>query len=198
MREALARIVEAIPHQDLAIQWDLCFEVICLEYERGRCPDSFIKPHFPDVKENVVERARRMSAAIPADISLGFHLCYGDFDHKHFVEPEDLGALVDLSNSLVQSVARRIDWLHMPVPKNREDVAYFEPPTNLNIGQAKLYLGLVHAHDEVGTQRLIAAAQTVSPDFGVATECGMGRTPPEELESILRISRGVTAPLSWR
>lgn len=46
-----------------------------------------------------------------------------------------------------------------------------------------------------GTRKRIKAAQAVLPSFGVATECGMGRTPNEELDSILQISEAVTKPV---
>ncbi|KAJ5917010.1 hypothetical protein N7504_001025 [Penicillium tannophilum] len=83
----------------------------------------------------------------------------------------------------------------MPVPKNRDDTAYFEPLKRLKAGdRTKLYLGLVHPNDKEGTFRRLQAARDVIPgrDFGVSTECGMGRTPKEELTSILQISKDVT------
>ena len=33
----------------------------------------------------------------------------------------------------------------------------------------------------------IAAAQQVGPRFGIATECGMGRRPPETIPALLRL-----------
>lgn len=64
----------------------------------------------------------------------------------------------------------------------------------LDIGTgAKLYLGLVHFNDEEGPRRRNRAAQIVVKDFGVATECGIGRTPADQLlPNILQISRDVT------
>jgi hypothetical protein len=122
-------------------------------------------------------------------------LCYGDLHHRHTIEPEDMAILVDIANTAVSRVKRSIEWVHMPVPKDKETAGYFMPLQQLSIGSACLYLGLVHADDEEGTRRRIAAAQSVGiKDFGVATECGMGRTPREQLESILQISRDVTKP----
>jgi hypothetical protein len=31
----------------------------------------------------------RLGRAVPDDVELGFHLCYGDLDAKHFVQPTD-------------------------------------------------------------------------------------------------------------
>lgn len=196
--EALNVIVSKIPAKDLAIQWDVCFEIAALEYERGRIKDSFLKAsffeaHFSPVKPGILERLARLSKHVPANIPLGFHLCYGDFMHQHFTEPQDLGLLVDLANGITESLERPVHWFHMPVPKNRDDLAYFSPLKDLKT-DARLFLGLVHANDEDGTRRRIETAQKVlgNREFGVATECGMGRTPAEELDSILQISKNVT------
>ncbi|KAL4935900.1 hypothetical protein BDV06DRAFT_206024 [Aspergillus oleicola] len=196
--EALAVIVREIPAKDLAIQWDLCFETTAMEYDRGRLKDEFFKAHFHPAKEGFLSRIQRICAEIPSKIPVGFHLCYGDLGHRHFIEPDDLGLLVDFANGIIERNGERrpVSWFHMPVPKNRDDAAYFEPLKDLQIGeQTRLYLGLVHANDADGTRKRIRAAQSViRRSFGVATECGMGRTPPEELESILKISKEVTAP----
>jgi hypothetical protein len=86
----------------------------------------------------------------------------------------------------------------MPVPRNRDDVAYFAPLHNLHLHpETELYLGLVHYTDGVeGTQRRIAAAQKVIVDFGVATECGLGRRRSETIPELLRIHSEVAAPQS--
>lgn len=84
----------------------------------------------------------------------------------------------------------------MPVPKDRDDIIYFAPLEKLSIPTStKVYLGLVHPNDEEGTRKRIKVAQSVLPKFGVATECGMGRIPIEELDSILQISESVTRPV---
>ncbi|KAJ5263156.1 hypothetical protein N7478_010761 [Penicillium angulare] len=195
--DVVESILSAIPAEDVAIQFDSCFIITALEYERGRLNDEFFKPHFSHIYKGVLERARRLCALIPSNVPFGWHLCYGDLGHKHFIEPEDLGLLVDIANELVLCIPRdtNLSWLHMPVPKNRDDTAYFEPLKRLKAGdRTKLYLGLVHPNDEEGTFRRLQAARKVIPgrDFGVSTECGMGRTPKEELTSILQISQGLT------
>jgi hypothetical protein len=32
-----------------------------------------------------------LSDAVPADVELGIHLCYGDWEARHFVEPQEMG-----------------------------------------------------------------------------------------------------------
>ncbi|KAL4860743.1 hypothetical protein BDV12DRAFT_181168 [Aspergillus spectabilis] len=198
--ESLTAIIQGIPVHDLALQWDLCFETTALEYDRGRLKDEFFKAHFKPVKEGFLDRIQRICADIPTEIPVGFHLCYGDLGHKHFIEPEDLGLLVDFANGILERVSKKrtVAWLHVPVPKERDDAAYLEPLNDLQSAEdTRLYLGVVHAYDEEGTRRRIKTAQSVvKRSFGVATECGMGRTPKEELDNILQISKDVSAPIS--
>ncbi|KAL2837955.1 hypothetical protein BJY01DRAFT_258199 [Aspergillus pseudoustus] len=200
--DALANILKGIPAQDLAIQWDLCFEIATLELDRGNIPDDPFqtRAHFTPVLEGVLDRLERICADIPVQVPVGFHICYADLDHKHFLPPKDLGLCVELANGILrrfESKQRPVQWIHVPVPKDRDDIAYFESLSRLKIGEeTRLFLGLVHANDEEGTRRRIRAAQSIiTRPFGVATECGMGRTPAEELDSILHISKAVTDPV---
>lgn len=196
LKEALDRIVKEIPAKDLAIQWDCCFDVMALEYEKGKTDNSFFKPQFTSVKNGLLERFSRLCADIPSDTQLAFHLCYGDLGHRHFIEPEDTSLLVDMANSITKTIGNEIhpvEWFHMPVPKNRTDAAYFEPLNLLELNGSYLYLGLVHSNDEEGTEEKVRIAQEVyKRPFGVATECGLGRTPKEELESVLQICKSVS------
>lgn len=192
----LRHLQDVIPAKDLAIQIDVAVEFAYLEYERGRLSDPLFKPYFLSVKEGVLERISELSSAIDQDVQLGYHLCYGDLQHQHFVQPEDIGQLVDIAMGISKRVGPRhpIQWIHMPVPKDRSDAAYFEPLKGLDIGDTELFLGLIHAHDEHGSDERLKAAQSSYPhSFGVATECGMGRTPFDDIDSILTIARHLTA-----
>ena len=191
MRE-LDQILETIPHDELAIQWDVAIEFAILEgvnrgYLTGRT----------NVMELLVDRLIRLGNRIPSAVQLGYHLCYGDLGHRHFKEPEDTTTLVAVANSVSAGVARPINWIHLPVPRNRDDAAYFAPLRALTLHpQTELYLGLIHLHDGLdGAQRRIAAAQRAIADFGVATECGMGRRPPETIPDLLRLHVEVADPV---
>jgi hypothetical protein len=48
-----------------------------------------------------------------------------------------------------------------------------------------LYLGLLQFNDEAGNRARIEAARRVIDDFGVAAECGFGRTDPSRVPTIL-------------
>ena len=174
-------IVSAIPHGELAVQWDVAVEFAVLEGIR--------RVHFQPVYEGVIERLRMLRAAIPGDIEMGFHLCYGDSGGKHFKEPADTSLLAKIANAISEGSPRTIQWIHMPVPKERDDSAYFAPLRTLKLRpETRLFLGLVHPGDGLeGTRRRIAMAERFVKDFGIATECGFGRRPPETVPDLLRI-----------
>jgi hypothetical protein len=193
--QSLRRIQENIPASELAIQWDLPTEVAVLEYQRGGTRDKYWRPYFSPVKAGISERLARLAAAVHPDVELGYHLCYGDMGHVHFVHPADAGLLVDLANTISQRISpiHAVAYVHMPVTKDADD-GYYKPLKNLQLGDTKLYLGLVHSQDEIGTKKRLEAAQAVYPDIaGVGTECGLGRTPRDEIDSILEICASVTA-----
>jgi hypothetical protein len=101
-----------------------------------------------------------------------------------------------MANAAHKEVSRPVDYYHMPVPRNRTDDAYFAPLKDLDISQAKLYLGLIHRTDGIaGCLRRVTAARNYVSGFGIATECGLSRRPPETIPELLRIHREVTAAL---
>jgi hypothetical protein len=183
-------ICRAIPHRDLCIQWDVCIEMILWD---GRW-EGMRNPFGERLQSEIMQRLQRLGAAVPPDVELGFHLCYGDYDARHFVEPLDAGKMVEMANALAATVARDITYLHMPVPINRADDAYFEPLRTLRLSPAtELYLGLVHPDGAEGTIRRIAAASKYAQDFGVATECGIARLrTPSHVRRLLEIHAEVT------
>jgi hypothetical protein len=83
--------------------------------------------------------------------------------------------------------------VHLPVPIERDDAAYFAPLADLGLPEGtELYLGLVHHEDGVdGALRRIDAASTAVTRFGVATECGFGRGPAERTVPLLDLHRDV-------
>lgn len=193
MGREIAQIVTAIPADDLVIQWDICIEVLAIALQ-----DQFGVPWQPpgDPFERYLKALPALARYVPAQTLMGCHLCYGDLGHEHLVEPPDLGLVVRMASAAHRAVTRRIDYYHLPVPRNRTDAAYFVPLKDLDIGDAKLYLGLVHQTDGVeGTLRRISTARQYISGFGVATECGLGRRPKETIPELLRIHREVAATL---
>jgi hypothetical protein len=132
---------------------------------------------------------------VPADIELLYHFCYGDSNHRHVVEPTDMGDMVELANRLARTVRRSIDLIHMPVPRNRDDDAYVAPLARLALKpETRLSLGLVHYTDGIeGARRRVAAATRYVNDFSVATECGFGRRKPDTIPALLQLHAAVAA-----
>jgi len=177
----LDEILAAIPHRDLAIQWDVSTEMGQWEGVRHA--------YFADVKTGVIERLAIHCARVPRGVELGVHLCYGSYGGRHWMEPESTANMVEVHNRLAAMLERPIDYLHMPVPVARSDDAYFAPLRGLKLGGGtRLFLGLVHDTDGVpGTRKRIAAAEKYIADFGIATECGFGRRPPETIPNLLQV-----------
>ena len=186
LREVEA-ICRAIPHDDLCIQWDFCHEMIIWD---GQPQDMF--PLVNASKDDIIARMVRICAPVPTGVELGFHLCYGDFGARHFIEPRDTSKMVEVANALARRVQHEIAYLHLPVPMARADDDYFRPLLELRLSPGtELYLGLVHAVDGVeGTRRRISVARRYVKDFGIATECGMARARTQRVvETLLGVHR---------
>jgi hypothetical protein len=181
----VAALCRHVPHHDLCIQWDLCNEMVIWD---GQQTDAVPFPQEP--RADLLARVARLCAAVPADVELGLHFCYGDFAGRHFVEPRDASAMVEFANAVVEASAHPIVYVHLPVPIDRTDDAFHRPLGGLRLppGTA-LYLGVVHARDGVaGTRARIDAARRYAPAFGIATECGMARARTEAtVRSLLNI-----------
>ncbi len=174
----VAKIAAEMPNDRIALQWDVCQEVLAWE--------GYYEPGPVDFRTETIDVLTRIGEAVPTAIELGYHLCYGSPADEHCVQPKDMGIMVEIANAASAGVARPIQFFHMPVPKGRTDDAYFTPLDNLRLHpETKLYLGLVHYDDAAGDAARIAAARRHARVDGVATECGMARGDPERLPSLL-------------
>jgi hypothetical protein len=171
----LAAIFDAIPHQDLAIQWDLAGEVSAV-YDGI---EGF--PAERDIETHVVP-VGRLSKKIPDDVALGFHFCFGTFGGWPRFAPNDLGRTVDLANRAAASTGRRVDWVHLPT-LDRTDDTFYAPLAGLDVKGARIYLGMIHSMPSFEAR--LAVVRKFLPSFGLAAYCGFGRTNPEELGQVL-------------
>jgi hypothetical protein len=173
------RIAHAVPHRELAIQWDCAHDM--------QAYDGARPAWFSNTQSGIEARLIHLGAHIPADVELGYHFCYGSFGGKHFVEPKDMGAMVRLANAISDGLQRPLNWLHMPVPAERSDDAYFAPLAGLRLQPGcRVFLGLIHDTDGLaGTSARMAVAQRYIRDFGIATECGFGRRDPSSIQALL-------------
>jgi hypothetical protein len=183
------KICRQIPHDDLALQWDVCLEVL------------EIAANSPFLAGDPWTRAgaqfERIAETIPSPVMLGYHFCYGDLAHRHLIEPEDLALSVRMANLAIARSKRRVDWVHMPVPIARGDDAYFAPLRDLQSDDTEVFLGLIQLHDGTeGSLTRARAARRHLSRFGVATECGLGRRGRDTLDEVLRIHREVAEHLA--
>lgn len=209
--EAIARelveIAATIPHDDLAIQWDLARETAAVERVGFNFPDEELTrlPHDP--MERYARSIAELSPAIPEDVWLGLHVCYGSLQHAegespdtaHFTEIRDLNVGVDMLNRGVEAAGRRVDFVHMPcrfVDGARDD--FYAPLERLAVGDARVYLGLVDMWDGLeGALERIEVARRHLPDFGIATACGWGRRPlSQKPEDLIELNRDVADAIS--
>jgi hypothetical protein len=174
----VARIAAALPHDRIAIQWDVCQEVLAWE--------GYYEPGPVDFRTETLGVLTEVGAAVPEPIELGYHLCYGSPLDEHLVQPKDTRVMVEIINAVAARVPRPIQYFHLPVPKTRIDDAYFVPLEELELREGtELYLGLIHHADAAGDAARLAAARRHTRVDGVGAECGMGRGDPARLEALL-------------
>jgi len=181
----LKKIVDALPHDRISYQWDVCQEVLLWE-------GYFDQP--PGYKDEILSLLGRIGDAVPADVDVGYHLCYGSPKDEHLVQPADMAKLVEMANGICRAVGRPVQYIHMPVPRERNDEAFFAPLAGLDLSAGtELYLGLVHDGDEAGNAHKLALARRFAPVAGVAAECGLGRSDPARLASVLAAHDGAAS-----
>jgi len=164
---------------------------------RGYEITSWFGDTHEEILDGVLERAARQAAAVPADVEVGYHLCYGDVEESHFVQPADSGMLAEVLSGLFSRSPRHVTWVHLPVPIERDDEAYFAPLESVEWpASTEVYLGLLHHEDGVdGALRRAASASKYVAGYGVATECGFGRGPSERTVTLLKLHEQVAAAL---
>jgi hypothetical protein len=186
LKREIDKIAAAIPHDELAIQFDVASAVFARLERNEASSYGRTKAEMQETFGNIlVELGNR----VPGDIDLLYHLCYGDSGHKHVVEPTDMNDMVEFTNRLARQIERPVQLVHMPVPRNRSDDAYFDPLKRLKLPpETELCLGIVHHTDGVeGTKRRLETAKRHASRFSIATECGFGRRDPATIPELLRI-----------
>jgi hypothetical protein len=192
LKREIDKIAAAITHDELAMQFDVASAVFA-RLERNE-PSSYGRTK-EEMQETFSAILVDLGNHMPRDIELLYHLCYGDNQHKHVVEPTDMGDMVEFTNRVLSRVQRPVQLVHMPVPRDRSDEGYFKPLERLKLRpETELCLGLVHYTDGApGTKRRLATARKFVKDFSIATECGFGRRKPETIPQLLRIHAEVAA-----
>jgi hypothetical protein len=192
----LDRLLAALPHDQVAVQWDVAVEFAILE-------GGFEGTQSQGL-DNIVERLARYVEHVPDAVPVGLHLCYGDYQHRHFKQPESLDLQVRVSSQIVSQAERTVNWLTFTVPQNRRDESFFQPLAELRVpAETEIYLALVPYHpaeQEPGTTdeqvRLVDSYLVQSAgkaEWGICTECGMARAEREEVPVLLDLHREILA-----
>jgi hypothetical protein len=174
----VAKIAKTLPNDRIALQWDVCQEVLAWEgyYDKGPV----------DFRTETIDVLTKIGEAVPAGIELGYHLCYGSPADEHLVQPKDAGIMVEMTNAVAAGVRRALQFFHLPVPKGRTDDAYYVPLEKLKLHpETELYLGLIHHNDAAGDAARLAAGRRHARIDGIGTECGMARGDPARLPALL-------------
>jgi hypothetical protein len=186
----LKRLMQAIPPADLAIQWDVCYEVLDIE--------GAISWMGQGAWERFAGPVSRLTQAIPEEVLVGFHLCYGTFPEWPMYEARDMALLVRMANFATANSGRRVDWVHMAGPRylRSEDESFFRPLVELDSSGARIFLGIVLPIDGAsGLKRRHATASKYLKDFGVALYCGFGRQPGTDGMETMREHRRIVDQL---
>ena len=190
----VGEIAAAIPHDQLAIQWD-CASAVFATLERGE-PSRFGSTR-EEMYQPLAERLARFGRAVPPGVDLLYHFCYGNSNGKHSVEPSSTRDAVIMANRIAALLGptRPIQLIHMPVPIARDDEAYFAPLRDLDVGpETTIALGLIHLRDgAAGAQRRIAAARKHIGSFALGTECGLSHVGADNLLPVLRLHAEIAA-----
>jgi hypothetical protein len=177
----LNRLTDAIPPEDLAIQWDLAYETQDLERVLAWTAEG--------AWERFAGPVTRLTRLIPDEVLVGYHLCYGTFPEWPMYEARDMALLVRMANFAVANSGRQVDWVHLAGPRylRSEDRSFFRPLADLEPGDARVFLGIVLPIDgEAGLRRRHATASRYLADFGVAMYCGFGRQPGRDGTETMR------------
>lgn len=193
----LGGLLAEIPHDEVAVQWDIAAEFGILE-------EIFV-PGGAQLFDTIMTALARCVDQVPADVPVGFHLCYGDYGHEHFKQPDSLALQVRVVNAVTVAAGRPLSFVSFTVPQNQRDENYFAPLADLTASlDTELNFALVpyHPADQApGTTdaqaRHIDAALARSPGgvraWGISTECGMGRASRDDVPVLLDRYREILA-----
>lgn len=170
-RAEVAKIVEMIPNDDLAIQFDLAVE--------NRYVDTALDEHGPEASRKEGERVcaplGEICSAIPRAVHLGHHMCFGTLNGWPSRTPPTLAGTIILANSAIAASGRKVDFVHIPTLASTED-AWFAPLKDLKADGADVYMGAIHhLHRPGGMGDQLRVMKKYLSDFGLGSPCGFGR-----------------------
>ncbi len=119
----LGRLLAAVPAGEVAVQWDVAVEFGILE-------EAFA-PGGAQAFDAIIAALARCVDQVPAGIPVGLHLCYGDYGHQHFMQPESLALQVRVLNAVTAAAGRPVSFVSFTVPQDQREESYFAPLAGL-------------------------------------------------------------------
>jgi hypothetical protein len=108
---------------------------------------------------------------------------------------------VDLVNAVGAAASRPLNWASFTVPQATSDASYFAPLSGLQAGpETELYFALVPYHPDRQADGTTAAqvenldAVLGGREWGICTECGMGRVAADDVLGLLDLHRAILQP----
>jgi hypothetical protein len=185
IRGEIRKALEVIPADDLVIQWDAAWEFVDMAMGERNYFKFWPKLTQEEKFQRHAEQLDDLWQGIPDETLLGFHWCYGTWGGWPMTGMPDLELCVRMSNEAKKRTGRRLDYVHMPVIR-QPDEAFFAPLDKLDVGDTKVFLGIVHHTDGIDEFRHRRdLARKHLKDFGIGSVCGYGRVDPELLPEIL-------------
>ena len=190
----LDRALARLPHEQIAVQWDVAVEFAMLEGGFG-----FEATPLAQITPGLV----RCVDQVPDDVPVGMHLCYGDAGHQHFKQPESLAMQVQVASAVTAAAHRPVNFFSFTVPQAQRDSDYFAPLGDLRTGpETELYFALVPyypASQAAGTTAeqvahiddSLAKSPAGPREWGICTECGMGRVEADDVPALLDLHRTI-------
>ena len=183
----IERMLEVIPTEDLVIQYDVAWEFVDMAMGEKNFFAFWPKLTAEEKFQRHAAQIDTMWQGVPEEVPLGYHWCYGTWGGWPMTAMEDLDLCVRMSNEAVKRTGRKLDYVHMPVVR-KPDEGFFAPLEGLDVGDTKIYLGMVHHTDGIDEfKKRRDLARKYLPEFGVAGVCGYGRVPAEDLADIVRV-----------
>ena len=160
-------LLSVLPAEHLALQWDVPAELRVWQ-TRGR--DLNAPRGLP---ERLLQSMVTQWAEVPEQAELGLHLCHVAGTGASGLSIPDIGQAVRLVGAIIASTERQPQFVHLPVPPERDGTAYFESLLNLALWPSmEVHLGLVHEQDspeDVATR--LSAAREVLPYAAASLAC---------------------------
>ena len=174
LRSETETIVSHIPHEQLAIQWDLAIENRFVE---RRLAQEGLEQAREEARARCASPRRRSAARSPRTWPSASIPASAPSTAGRAGVPPISRVTVLLLNAACSASGRPVDFVHFPTTR-AEDERYFRPLGELAVGGARVYVGAIHHdHGPGGLGAQLDLVRRVLPEFGLAAPCGWGRAP---------------------